>query len=369
MADWPSSIPIPDKIEDVVDKPFKIQQSSCGYTISSNQPTTFTRLFKLTWGLLSTTDKNILLTFFSENMGGSFSWENPTTGGSYPTIFNQEVLSFKYQGIDNDDVCYWSTSVSLLVDGIILAKPRNTVAPVASVDLVIFSVTNGSWLNAPTTYTYQWKKDGSNIDGEVNNTYVGSSNDYGHLISCMVVASNQFGYAEKLSNIIDFGASIKSVIIDIADNWGHTSFLGMRSVEFLLNDVLYPYTLSDITAYNTTTIGATNFHAKFIFDTTTSKTSSVPYTSWQTNVITNQRLIVVFNDTMEFDGLIINNFHDYGTHTNYGAKNIKIYTSTDEITSTVYNETIPNSSLIFDGQLAQHTASNVIDDQIIPIYQ
>lgn len=59
------------------------------------------------------------------------------------------------------------------------------------------TVSNGSWnadiAYAPTSYSYQWKKDGANISGATNSTYIILSSDSGSSISATVTATNSRG--------------------------------------------------------------------------------------------------------------------------------------------------------------------------------
>jgi hypothetical protein len=84
--------------------------------------------------------------------------------------------------------------------------PSNTVAPVISGSSVIGSVlttTDGTWAGTlPITYTYQWKRNGSDIVGETNATYTLVAADYNQAITCAVTATNAFGAASATSNSI-----------------------------------------------------------------------------------------------------------------------------------------------------------------------
>lgn len=159
--------------------------------------------------------------------------------------------------------------------------------------------------------------------------------------------------------------NVKSVVFDFADNWGSASNTGVRSIEFYYQGTLLALTTLDFNVYVTSEEVSGNYDAENAFDTTLSKIGAAELTGWASLLasVTNQRLIVVFNTVQTFDRIVINNYHSSGTNLTLGVKNTKIYTSTDSITSTVYNETIANSELIFDGQIAQHVASNVIDDK------
>lgn len=55
------------------------------------------------------------------------------------------------------------------------------------------SSSTGSWSNTPTSFTYTWQRDGSNIPAATSSTYTLLSDDAGHSITCTVVAINGLG--------------------------------------------------------------------------------------------------------------------------------------------------------------------------------
>jgi hypothetical protein len=74
----------------------------------------------------------------------------------------------------------------------VIPGPTNTVAPVISGSLSVGSTlttTNGTWSGTPT-YAYQWKRDGTNISGATNQTYVLVTGDIGASITCVVTATS-----------------------------------------------------------------------------------------------------------------------------------------------------------------------------------
>lgn len=83
--------------------------------------------------------------------------------------------------------------------------PANTVAPVASGTTGLgdtLSVTNGTWTNSPTSYTYQWQSNGSNISGATANTFVITASEQGTDVRCRVTAINASGSASAFSNAL-----------------------------------------------------------------------------------------------------------------------------------------------------------------------
>ena len=83
-------------------------------------------------------------------------------------------------------------------------SPTNTVAPVVSgvpKTTRTLSVTNGTWINSPTSYTYQWQRNNStNISSATSSTYVVQNADLGYTINCRVTAINAFGSSTANSN-------------------------------------------------------------------------------------------------------------------------------------------------------------------------
>jgi hypothetical protein len=77
-----------------------------------------------------------------------------------------------------------------------VAAPYNTVLPVISGTTregETLSTTNGTWLQSPTSYIYQWKRDGVNIASATASTYVLTASDVGTNITVAVTATNEVG--------------------------------------------------------------------------------------------------------------------------------------------------------------------------------
>ena len=85
-----------------------------------------------------------------------------------------------------------------------IGAPVNTVAPVVSGTAIVgntLSTTNGTWVNSPTSYSYQWQRNGTtNIGGATSSTYVLTSADVGSTINCRVTATNSVGSSTANSN-------------------------------------------------------------------------------------------------------------------------------------------------------------------------
>jgi len=82
--------------------------------------------------------------------------------------------------------------------------PANTVAPAitgTAQEGQTLTCSTGTWSGSPT-YTYQWKRNGSNIGSATNSTYVLVTADVGQSIKCTVTATNFIGSANADSNTV-----------------------------------------------------------------------------------------------------------------------------------------------------------------------
>jgi hypothetical protein len=76
------------------------------------------------------------------------------------------------------------------------AVPVNLTAPVASGAATVGSVltvTNGTWSNFPSSYTYQWRRGAANIAGATAATYTLVAADSTTTVTCRVTAHNGAG--------------------------------------------------------------------------------------------------------------------------------------------------------------------------------
>jgi hypothetical protein len=89
---------------------------------------------------------------------------------------------------------------------VVCAAVANTVAPVISGLLPegsLLSTTNGTWSGSPTTFTYQWRRNGGALGGATASTYTTVAGDVGQSITCTVTATNACGsVASQESNAL-----------------------------------------------------------------------------------------------------------------------------------------------------------------------
>jgi hypothetical protein len=98
-----------------------------------------------------------------------------------------------------------SSATSGAVGPVIDLAPVNTIAPVLSGTATVgqtLGVTNGTWTNPPTGYSYDWRRNGISIGATSQNTYSLASADNGTNISCVVTATNSGGSGSATSNTL-----------------------------------------------------------------------------------------------------------------------------------------------------------------------
>lgn len=84
------------------------------------------------------------------------------------------------------------------------APPVNTVSPTISGNGYvgdILTTTDGTWTGSPTSYAYQWQRNGTTNIGTNTNTYTLVSADAGTNITCVVTATNASGSTPESSGV------------------------------------------------------------------------------------------------------------------------------------------------------------------------
>ena len=83
--------------------------------------------------------------------------------------------------------------------------PHATVLPLVTGTGAVgdtLSCSTGTWTNSPTSYAYQWLRDGVAIVGATASTYLLAAADSTHAISCTVTATAAGGSGSATSNAI-----------------------------------------------------------------------------------------------------------------------------------------------------------------------
>lgn len=81
----------------------------------------------------------------------------------------------------------------VVVSGSLSSVPVNSVLPTISAAAQILSATTGTWSNSPSSYAYQWKRNGVDIGGATTSNYTITSADIGTTLTVAVTASNAAG--------------------------------------------------------------------------------------------------------------------------------------------------------------------------------
>jgi hypothetical protein len=136
------------------------------------------------------------------------------TSTTYTIVSSDEnkylrVVQTSTNGQGTDTASSTSTSV-------VLGLPFNLALPFASgsaqVDQVL-STTDGTWQGVSTiVFSYQWRRDGIDINGATSSTYTLTASDYTTDIDCVVTATNSLGSVNQDSNDITNIAGASPVI-------------------------------------------------------------------------------------------------------------------------------------------------------------
>ena len=162
---------------------------------------------------LTTTDG----TWFNDPTQFVVTWHHCTPAGDCTPIPNASGPTYTVQATDvgyqirtlvmaaNSYGIMWNRStVTAAVTG---AAPVDTSAPALSGSAVqgqTLSVSNGSWTNSPTSYTYAWNdctsSDCTAISGATSSSYTLQSSDIGNTIEAVVTATNSYGSTSEASS-------------------------------------------------------------------------------------------------------------------------------------------------------------------------
>jgi hypothetical protein len=83
--------------------------------------------------------------------------------------------------------------------------PVNVSMPTISGSLPhgnVLTSTQGTWQNSPTSYAYQWQRNGVSIAGANASTYTTTTADQTYMITCAVTATNAGGSSTSTSNML-----------------------------------------------------------------------------------------------------------------------------------------------------------------------
>jgi len=166
----------------------------------------------------------------------------------------------------------------------------------------------------------------------------------------------------------------RSIVIDITDNHGHGTDTAFRTFEFKLDSVLYEfeYTGNEARDYSANAnLAYPAVEEWYPFDKDTLKTGVSANNSYVTASVGSIRIIVNFRDFIEFDEIVVNNYHNSGGQTTKGMKNIKIWRNpvwTPELYAEDFGGALDSLAvLIYDGAVAVHPAVDTASDETLNI--
>jgi hypothetical protein len=113
----------------------------------------------------------------------------------------------------------------------------------------ILSCSQGSWSNNPTSFGYQWRRNGDPIAGAVSSTYTLIALDEGQSIDCRVTAQNNAGNATATSNAVigqpNVGAPTQD-FLHVAAETGLVGTLYLEVVAVADGTIAHPRSAADI---------------------------------------------------------------------------------------------------------------------------
>jgi len=148
----------------------------------------------------------------------------------------------------------------------------------------------------------------------------------------------------------------RTIIVDIENNWGNATHVGLRSICPILNDM--PISTEDWEFYETSKIVDRNgadrvFNGAYPWSHNTTMTHP---TMWRSAAgqVGNQRLIGVAPEDFYFDDIFALNYHlGFSADTAMGARNVTVSICPDEYTDITYGAAIPNGQTVFKGPIRQ----------------
>jgi hypothetical protein len=187
--------------------------------------------------------------------------------------------------------------------------------------------------------------------------------DYSYSLNVAPQASLYYGNLDTIEDI-------KTVIIDIYTNHG-SQYTTLAAVELYdeNGDLINLYYGEDYVADNYTPLASTGIYPEYVFNTNNSNIGHIWNTCWNTYRYTtgSVRISCILNESVKLSKIAIQNAHNSGSLTTYGAKLVAVWLSSEAITSTVFEEFDNNTLLVFYDELPQHAPVNAEDRYLIDL--
>ena len=97
---------------------------------------------------------------------------------------------------------YFTDNPVAMISSLVGDLPVLIDAPLVVQDGQTLTCTQGNWQEPASTKTYQWRSDGTGIEGETAASYEIIEEDVGHPFDCIVTATNPFGSTSSTSNSV-----------------------------------------------------------------------------------------------------------------------------------------------------------------------
>jgi uncharacterized repeat protein (TIGR02543 family) len=175
----------------------------------------------------------------TQNTGAAHTAPSPGTrsGFTFNGYYNTLQGTYDYGPIASGGSFTPPSNITMYARWTAVSPPVNTAAPIVTpssgtAGTTTYSVTNGSWNNSPTSFSYQWRYRDSgstylNISGATSSTYSPPSNYvsvYGSTLRCVVTASNDGGSASATSNDVTVNSPVSTPTggsVSISTNTGN----------------------------------------------------------------------------------------------------------------------------------------------------
>ena len=151
----------------------------------------------------------------------TYQWKRNGSDISGATASNYTLITTDYNTAITVVVTASNTggstpATSASTASVLPANPVNTVPPAITGTPAVgqtLSTSNGTWTSQATlSYTYQWRRNGTNISGATSSTYLLVGADDGTTITCAVTATNTGGSTTAISSGIGIGDSTPNLL-------------------------------------------------------------------------------------------------------------------------------------------------------------
>jgi surface protein len=244
--------------------------------------------------LTSTTGTWTYTILFSYQWNRNFSPIPSATTSTY-TLVQADSASAITCVVTATDASGSTPATSNIITAGTYAAPVNSSPPSISGTTTIDSVltsTLGGWLNSPTSYAFQWNRNGSPIPSATTSTYTLVQADSASVITCVVTATNALGSTPSTSNTLTIPTYSTAFTSTWAVTAGETITLPYEAAGTYSGTIDWGDSTTSVNSYDnrthtyvgagTYTISITGVTTGFRFNNTGSKLNIRTITNWGT---------------------------------------------------------------------------------------